>query len=161
MICILGRESHKRQVGYRSPIKKDIILLHFFLRNGAKVAFDKDIVEGGIEIIVRVTEEELRILKYAGRNGYDTNSHHPNSWGGFSVNPEELIRKLLFWEMMSLHFQLGEVEKFQWNEMLEGKEPTVNLRVTHPELFVKSGGIIRDKKVPQFKPRFPALMRPR
>lgn len=132
-----------------------------FLRNGETVAFERDIVEGGIEITVRVTEEELRILKYAGSNCYDTNIGHQHSTGRTYGIPEELIRKLLYWEMTSLNFQLGEVEKFRWNEMLEGKEPTVNLRVTHPELFVKSGGIIRDKKVPQFKPRFPALMRGR
>ncbi len=122
------------------------------------MAFEKDIVEGGIEIVVRVTAEELRILKYAGNNGYDTSSRHPHSPGRTYGDPEELIRKLLYWEMMSLHFQLGEVEKFRWNEMLEGKEPSANLRDTHPELFVKSGGIVRDRKIPHSQPRFPALM---
>ncbi len=133
--------------------------MNFFLRNGAKVAFERDIVEGGIEIIVRVTDEELKILKYAGENGYDTSSGHPHSTARTYGTPEEFIRKLLYWEIMSLHFQLGEVEKFRWQEMLEGKEPSINLRVTHPELFIKSGGIVRDRKVPHSQPRFPALMR--
>ncbi len=122
------------------------------------MAFERDLIEGGIEITVRVTEEEYKILKHAGSNCYNTNIGHPHSSGRTYGNPEELIRKLLYWEMMSLHFQLGEVEKFQWQEMIEGKEPSVNLRVTHPELFVKSGGIIRDRKIPQSKPKFPALM---
>jgi hypothetical protein len=122
------------------------------------VAFERDLVEGGIEIIVRLTEEELKILKYAGNYGYETNIGHPHSSGRSYGNPEELIRKLLYWEMRTLELHSGEVEKFRWQLMLEGKEPNVDLRVTNPELFVKSGGLVRDKKVPHFKPRFPALL---
>jgi hypothetical protein len=115
------------------------------------MAFEKDIIQGGVEVIVRFTEEELKILKHARRNAYDNGPAFGTS--------EEFIRALLYWEIMALQFQLGEVEKFQWQEMLEDKEPTTNLRVTHPELFVKSGGIVRDRKIPQAKPKFPALMR--
>jgi hypothetical protein len=122
------------------------------------VAFEKDTVEGGIEIIVRVTEEELRILKYAGNDGYETNIGHARSTGRTYGNPEELIRKLLYWEILTLELHSGEVEKFRWKLMLEGKNPNVDLRVTNPELFVKSGGIVRDRKIPHFKPRFPALL---
>jgi hypothetical protein len=122
------------------------------------VAFEKDTVEGGIEIVVRVTEEELRILKYAGNYGYETNIGHAHSTGRTYGNPEELIRKLLYWEIRTLELHSGEVEKFRWKLMLEGKEPNIDLRVTNPELFVKSGGIVRDRKIPQFKPRFPALL---
>ena len=122
------------------------------------MAFEKDTVEGGIEIVVRVTEEELRILKYAGNNGYETNIGHAHSTGRTYGNPEELIRKLLYWEIRTLELHSGEVEKFRWKLMLEGKDPNIDLRVTNPELFVKSGGIVRDRKIPQFKPRFPALL---
>jgi hypothetical protein len=122
------------------------------------VAFEKDTVEGGIEIIVRVTEEELRILKYAGNHGYETNIGHAHGTGRTYGNPEELIRKLLYWEIRTLELHSGEVEKFRWKLMLEGKEPNIDLRVTNPELFVKSGGIVRDRKIPHFKPSFPALL---
>ena len=122
------------------------------------MAFERDRVEGGIEVTVRFTEEELKILKYAGSYGYETNIGHPHSVGPTYGNPEELIRKLLYWEMKTLEYHSGEVEKFRWKLMLEGKDPNVDLRNTNPELFVKSGGIVRDRKVPHFKPRFPALL---
>jgi hypothetical protein len=122
------------------------------------LAFEKDFVEEGVEITVRVTKQEFEILKYARQSGYDLNSGHKFS----SLRPfdsaEELIRKLLYWEIMTLRMHSGEVEKFRWNLLLEGKDPNINLRETNPELFIKSGGIVRDKKIPLFKPRFPALL---
>jgi len=122
------------------------------------VAFEKDVVENGIEITVRVTEQEYEILKYAGNHGYETNIGHQFATGRTYGNPEELIRKLLYWEMTTLQLHSGEVEKFRWKLLLAGKDPNIDLRVSNPELFVKSGGIVRDRKVPQFKPRFPALL---
>ena len=122
------------------------------------MAFEKDIVEDGIEITVRFTEEELRILKYAGSDCYETNIGHAHSTGRTYGNPEELIRKLLYWEMLTLEYNLGEVEKFRWKKMIAGEDPRGDLRDTNPELYIKKGGIIRDRKVPNFKPRFPALL---
>lgn len=125
---------------------------------GAYMAFEKDIVEDGIEIVMRLTEEELRILKYAGEWGYETNIGHTHSVGRTYEKPEAFIRKLLYWEIRTLEIHSGEVEKYRWKLMLEGKNPNIDLRQSNPELFARGGGIIRDKKVPQFKPRFPALL---
>jgi len=122
------------------------------------MAFEKDTIEGGIEVTVRLTEEEYKILKYAGGNCYDTTGGQFHAGRSYS-NPEEFIRKLLYWEILALQYSLGEVEKYRWQLMLDGKDPHIDLRPTHPELFVKSGGIVRDRKIPQFKPRFPALMK--
>ena len=122
------------------------------------MAFEKDTIEGGVEVVVRMTEEELKILKYAGGYCYDTTGgqfHAGRTYG----RPEEFIRKLLYWEILSLQYSLGEVEKHRWQLMLDGKDPHVDLRPTNPELFVKSGGFIKDRKIPHFMPRFPALMR--
>lgn len=122
------------------------------------MAFDRDIIDDGVEITVRVTQQEYEILKYARQNGYDLSSEHKFASLRPFESAEELIRKLLYWEIMTLRLHSGEVEKFRWNLLLQGKDPNVNLRETNPDLFVKSGGIIKDRKIPYFKPRFPALM---
>ena len=121
------------------------------------MAFRKEIHEGGVEITFRVTEQEYEILKYASKNGYSNLGHDVIS-GTYDANPVGIIRKLLYWEMTTLQMHSGEVEKYRWKLLLAGKDPDVDLRGSNPELFVKSGGIIREKKIPQFKPRFPALL---
>ena len=112
------------------------------------MAFEKDVTDGGVEIKFRCTEQDYEILKYAGNWGYSNGSFDPTT----------VIRQLLRWEMMTLEMQSGEIEKFRWKLLLQGKDPNVDLRQTNPELDVKSGGIIRDKKTPSFKPRLPGML---
>jgi len=112
------------------------------------VDFQDEPKDGGIEISFRVSEKEYEILKYAGQYGYSNGSHSPVS----------IILRLLHYEMLTLEYHSGEVQKYRWKLMLDGKDPHIDLRETHPELFVRSGGIIRDRKIPNFKPRLPALL---
>ena len=123
-----------------------------------KMAFDAGIVQDGIAITIRVTKQELDILKYVGLSGYDQNIGHQFSVGRSYDNPEEYIRKLLYWEILTVLLQSGEVEKHRLNLVLAGQDPDVDLRITNPDLFIKSGGIVRDKRIPHYKPKFPALM---
>lgn len=112
-----------------------------------------------VEITIRVTKQDYELLKYAVRNGYEGSigEHSFTSTDNYE-SPEGLIRRLLHWELLTLQLHSGEVEKFRWQLLLAGKDPNVDLRTTNPELYVRSGGIVRDKKIPHFKPRFPALL---
>ena len=123
------------------------------------MAFERDTVEGGVEITVRMTQQELDLLKYVGEYCYDQNIGHQYSVGRSYGNPEEFIRKILYWEMLTVQLHSGEIQKYRLRLLLSGKDPNpADLRETNPELFVKSGGIIKDRKIPHFKPKFPALM---
>jgi hypothetical protein len=112
-----------------------------------------------VEITLRVTKQDYELLKYAVGSSYTGSIGEQSFTSTYNYeSPEGLIRRLLHWELLTLQLCSGEVEKFRWKLLLAGKDPNVDLRVTNPELFVKSGGIVRDKKIPHFKPRFPALL---
>ncbi len=122
------------------------------------MSLQPNIPSEGVEIVLTVTPLEYKMIKYGLNSGYDTNINNQFATDGSIGSAEEFIRKLLYWEILALELHSGEVEKFRWKLLMAGKNPDIDLRDSNPELFVKSGGIIRDKRIPQYKPKFPALM---
>lgn len=122
------------------------------------MAFDKEITEGGVEITIRVSDLEFEYIKYAGAKGYDWDFGIQYSTGKHHFSPERLITRLVYEEMQFLMSCSGAVEKFRLQMLLDGKDPDRDLSETNPELFERGGGIVKERKVPHFKPRFPALL---